>query len=74
MACAECHSLERLFLESMVFADEAETSLRAFFLTHQHSASVSELDEYHSLAKLEHGKAEERNRAYLNLVSHWTLH
>ena len=49
MECDECSRLERLFLESMVFADKAETTLRCYFLTHQHSATVSDLNEYRSL-------------------------
>lgn len=74
MVCDECHRLERLFLESMVFADRAETALRAYFLTHQHAASVSELDEYRSLKKQQQRMADERDRAYTSLVDHRALH
>jgi hypothetical protein len=49
MNCDECQHLSGLFLESMIFADKAEVALRAYFLTHQREASVSELAEYSSL-------------------------
>ena len=70
MNCDECQSLERFFLESMVFADRAETALRCYFLTHQHSAGVSDLDEYRSLRAEQQRTAEERHAAYIGLIDH----
>ena len=74
MECDECPRLERLFLESMVFADKAETTLRCYFLTHQHSATVSDLDEYRSLRSDQQRTADERHRAYMELVDHRKSH
>jgi hypothetical protein len=42
-------ALGRFFLESVVFADKTETALRCYLITHQHFASVSDLDEYQAL-------------------------
>ena len=64
MECDDCPRLERLFLESMVFADKAETTLRCYFLTHQHSATVSDLAEYMSLRSDQQRTADERHRAF----------
>ena len=61
-------------MESMVFADKAETSLRAYFLTHQHGASVSELAEYRSMKDETRNMTEARDRAYTEMVNHQKLH
>ena len=74
MACDECQHLEGLFLESMVFADRAETALRCYFLTHQHSAGVSDLNEYRSLRAEQQRTADERHTVYMNLVDHKKAH
>lgn len=74
MECQECQHLSGLFLESMIFADKAETALRAYFLTHQHEASVSELAEYSSLKKEHQRTGDERDNAYMNLVKHQKVH
>ena len=70
MDCDECQDLERLFLESMVYADRAETELRCYFLTHQRAASVSDLNQYQSQRAEQQRTADERHRAYMNLVDH----
>ena len=49
MKCESCNRLERLFLESIIDTDKADTALRCFLITHQWSASVSDLDEYNAL-------------------------
>jgi hypothetical protein len=74
MECNECQRLSGLFLESMIFADKAETALRAYFLTHQHQASVSEFAEYSSLKKEHQRGVEQRDAAYINLVDHQRTH
>lgn len=74
MECKECQHLSGMFLESMIFADKAETALRAYFLTHQHGATVSELAEYYSMRKEEQRTTDERDHAYLHLVNHRKLH
>lgn len=74
MECKECEHLSGMFLESMIFADKAETALRAYFLTHQHGASVSELAEYYSMRKEQQRTVEERDSAYTHLVNHQKLH
>lgn len=74
MECNECQHLLGLFLESMIFADKAETALRAYFLTHQHGASVSELAEYSSMKKEQQRVLDERDKAYTNLVTHQKVH
>jgi len=58
----------------MIFADKAETALRAYFLTHQHGASVSELAEYYSIRKEQQRTVDERDSAYTQLVNHQKLH
>jgi hypothetical protein len=74
MECDECQHLSGLFLESMIFADKAEISLRAYFLTHQREASVSELAEYSSLKKEQQRTVNERDSAYMKLVDHRRVH
>lgn len=70
MACEICNRLERLFLESMIYADKAETALRCYLITHQWSASVSDMDEYNALRAEQQRTTDERHRAYTDLVSH----
>jgi hypothetical protein len=74
MECSECQHLLALFIESMIFADKAESALRAYFLTHQQGASVSELAEYSSLKKDQERTLIERNSAYMTLVNHQKFH
>lgn len=74
MECNECQHLLGLFIESMIFADKAETSLRAYFLTHQHEATVSELAEYSSLKNEQQRTLTERDSAYMTLVNHQKFH
>lgn len=74
MECNECQHLSGLFLESMIFADTAETALRAYFLTHQHGASVSEFAEYSSMKKDHQRAVDRRDTAYTNLVNHQRVH
>lgn len=70
MACEMCDRLERLFLESMIYADKAETALRCYLITHQWSATVSDIDEYDALRSDQQRKADERHTRYMDLVSH----
>jgi hypothetical protein len=70
MDCNECHRLENLFLESIMFADRAQTELRCYFLTHRHCAGVSDLAEYDSLSREERRTAQERDQAYIDLATH----
>jgi hypothetical protein len=58
----------------MIFADKAETALRAYFLTHQHAASVSEFAEYTSLRKDHQRAVDKRDGAYTILVDHQRSH
>jgi hypothetical protein len=74
MGCNECQHFSGLFIESMIFADKAETSIRAYFLTHQHGASVSELAEYGSLKRDQERTLSERDSAYMSLVNHRKFH
>jgi hypothetical protein len=74
MNCDECHRLDRLFIESLVQADKAETRLRSYFLTHQHSAGVSDMAEYESLRGDAQRTSDERHSAYLELVHHTKGH
>ena len=74
MGCESCERLERLFLESMIDADKAQTALRCYLLTHQWSAGVSDMDEYRSLRAEEQRAADARHRAYTELVGHATDH
>lgn len=74
MECDECEHLSGQFLESMIFADKAETTLLAYFLTHQHGASSSELAEYGSLKKEHQRMVNERDSAYTKMVNHQKVH
>lgn len=74
MDCNECDRLERVFLESLVTADSAETALRCYLITHQQYASVSELDEYNSLRAEQQRTAGERHNAYMAVVEHRNRH
>lgn len=74
MECNECRHLIDLFIESMIFADKSETALRAYFLTHQQGASVSELGEYGSLKRDHERTLIERDSAYMTLVNHQKFH
>jgi hypothetical protein len=72
--CEVCDRLERLFLESIVYADKAETALRCYLITHQWSAGVSDMDEYNALRAEQQRTTEERHGAYMGLVSHTKQH
>jgi hypothetical protein len=74
MECDEYQHLSGQFLESMIFADSAETALRAYFLTHQRGASVSELAEYGSLKNEHRRTVNERDIAYTKMVNHKKAH
>jgi len=74
MSCEECHRLERLVLESIVFANQAETALRCYLITHERSAGVSDLDEYHALRTEQQRTTDERHKAYMALVGHKQSH
>jgi len=74
MNCESCDRLERLFLESIVFADKAETALRCYLITHQHFAVLSDMDEYQALRAEQQRTADERHRSYMDLVSHTRNH
>ena len=54
--CEICNHLERLFLESIIDADKAETALRCYLITHQWSAGVSDMDEYNALRESNSGR------------------
>ena len=72
--CDSCHKLERLFLESMIDADKAETALRCYLITHQWSAGVSDMDEYNALRAEQQRTTDQRHKAYTGLVSHAMNH
>ena len=74
MRCDVCDRLERLFLESIVYADKAETGLRCYLITHQWTASVSDTDEYEALRTEQQRASDERHRAYTVLVNHARNH
>lgn len=74
MNCEECHRLDRLFPQSIVFADQAETTLRSYLITHQHSAGVSDLDEYESLRMEQQRAADKRHQSFIDLVNHTRNH
>jgi len=74
MSCEQCDRLERLVLESLVFADRAETALRCYLITHERSAGVSDLDEYHALRTEQQRTTDERHKAYMDLVDHKKAH
>ena len=72
--CEECHRLERMLLESIVYADRAETSLRCFLITHQHSSGVSDMDEHQALRAEQQRATNQRHEAFINLVNHARNH
>lgn len=74
MNCDSCDRLGRSFLESIVFADKAETALRCYLITHQHFAGVSDMDEYQALRAEQQRTAAERHKSYTGLVSHTRNH
>jgi hypothetical protein len=70
MSCEKCNRLERLFLESLVFSDRAETEIRSFLITHQHFAGVSDMDAYLALREEERKILDQRHERFLTLVHH----
>ena len=70
MICDTCDRLEGTFVKSIVFADKAETALRCYFITHQHFATVSDMDEYRALREEQQCTAEGRHRAFMDMVTH----
>jgi len=74
MGCDECYRLGRLVLESIVFADKAETALRCYLITHEWSAGVSDVDEYHALRAEQQRTTDERHKAYMDFVNHKKAH
>lgn len=70
MEANEGARLNRAFLQAMIAADKAETALRCYFITHQGSAGVSDLDEYRSLNAQQQRAAEARHQAYMALIGH----
>jgi hypothetical protein len=72
--CENCNRLERLFLESLIDADKAETALRCYLITHQWSAGVSDMDEYNALRVEQQRMTDKRHVAYTALVSHAMNH
>lgn len=72
--CEMCQRLERLFLESIIDADKAETALRCYLITHQWSAGVSDMDEYNALRAQQQRTTDDRHGAYTKLVSHAMNH
>ena len=74
MACDECSRVQRLILESLVSADKSETALRCYLITHEFSAGVSDVAEYHALRAEQQKTADERHRAYMDFVNHKKSH
>ena len=74
MACDECSRVQRLVLESLVSADKSETALRCYLITHEFSAGVSDVAEYHALRAEQQKTADERHRAYMDFVNHKKSH
>jgi hypothetical protein len=72
--CENCNRLERFFLESLIGADKADTALRCYLITHQWSASVSDMDEYNALRAEQQRMTDKRHRTYTDLVSHAMNH
>jgi hypothetical protein len=70
MTCKECNRLERMFLESLVFSDRAQTAMRCFLIAHQHFGGVSDMDEYLALRAEERRTTELRHDAVVALVHH----
>jgi hypothetical protein len=74
MTCDTCDRLNGILVESIVFADKAETALRCFFITHQHLATVSDIDEYNALRHEQQHTADGRHRAFMDMVTHAVNH
>jgi hypothetical protein len=74
MDCDECSRVERLVLESLVFADKSETALRCYLITHEWSAGVSDVAQYHALRAEQQRTADERHKAYMDFVNHKKSH
>ena len=74
MGCDECQRAERLVLESLVAADKSETALRCYLITHQWSAGVSDIAEYHALRAEQQRTTDERHKAYMDFVNHKKSH
>ena len=66
--------MERLVLESLVSADKSETALRCYLITHEWSAGVSDIAEYHALRAEQQRTADERHKAYMDFVNHKKAH
>ena len=62
--------LEGMLVKSIVCADQAETALRCYFITHQRFATVSDMDEYRALREEQQCTAEGRHRAFIDMVTH----
>lgn len=74
MECEQCQRQQRMFLEALIAADQAETDLRCYFLTHLKFAGVSDLDEYSALRRQRQEATEALHRAYLDSVEHRKRH
>ena len=74
MTCDTCDRLGGSLVESIVFADKAETALRCYFITHQHFATVSDMDEYRALREEQQRTGDERHRAFMDMVTHALNH
>lgn len=74
MNCEECSRLDRSLLESIAYADRAETSLRCFLITHQHVAGVSDLDAYQALRAEQLKTSDQRHEAFVKVISHRKQH
>ncbi|HLH42060.1 MAG TPA: hypothetical protein VKV74_03660 [Bryobacteraceae bacterium] len=74
MECEQCQRRQRMFLEALIAADQAETHLRSYFLTHLKWAGVSDLDEYSALRRQQEQAADALHRRYLDLVEHGKRH
>jgi hypothetical protein len=74
MECEQCQRQQRMFLEALIAADQAETDLKCYFLTHLKYAGVSDLDEYSSLRRQRQEAAETLHRAYLDSLEHRKRH
>jgi hypothetical protein len=72
--CESCNRFERVLLESLIDADKADTALRCYLITHQWSASVSDMDEYNALRAEQQRMTERRHEAYTALISHAMNH
>ena len=74
MECEQCQRQQRMFLEALIAADQAETDLRCYFLTHLKYAGVSDLDEYSALRRQRQEATERLDRAYLDSAEHRKRH